>query len=113
MLLSKHQGYGCFLLEGVTGSGKTEVYLQLIASCLQRGQQAIVLIPEIGLTPQTLARFQKRFNCPIALLNSGLTDRERLLSWQSARSGEASIVIGTRSAVFTQTPNLAWAHYYR
>lgn len=104
--INGHQGYGSFLLEGITGSGKTEVYLQLIAGCLQRGQQALVLIPEIGLTPQTLSRFQRRFNCPIALLNSALTDRERLLSWQSARSGEAGIVIGTRSAIFTQLPNL-------
>ena len=94
-------GFGCFLLEGVTGSGKTEVYLQLIDQVLRQGLQALVLIPEIGLTPQTFSRFQQRFNCPIALLHSGLTDRERLLAWQQAATGEAGIIIGTRSAVFT------------
>ena len=93
--------YGCLLLEGITGSGKTEVYLQLISQCLAAGRQALILIPEIGLTPQTVQRFQQRFGEPIALLHSGLTDRERLLAWQQARSGEAAIVIGTRSAVFT------------
>lgn len=100
------KGYQCALLKGVTGSGKTEVYLQLIAKCLTEGKQALVLIPEIGLTPQTLARFQRRFNCPIALLHSGLTDRERALAWQQARSQQAKIVIGTRSAVFTAMPTL-------
>jgi primosomal protein N' (replication factor Y) len=99
--IDQQQGYNCYLLEGVTGSGKTEVYLQLIDQCLQRGQQALVLIPEIGLTPQTVSRFQRRFNCQIALLHSGLTDRERLLAWQAANTGTASIIIGTRSAVFT------------
>ncbi|ARN74398.1 primosomal protein N' [Oceanicoccus sagamiensis] len=99
-------GFQCYLLEGVTGSGKTEVYLQLIEQCLKRQQQALVLIPEIGLTPQTLSRFNNRFNCPIVTLHSGLTDRERLLAWQHAQSGEAGIILGTRSAVFTATANL-------
>lgn len=98
--------YCCFLLEGVTGSGKTEVYLQLIEQCLKREQQILVLIPEIGLTPQTFSRFQRRFSHNIALLHSGLTDRERQLAWQNARSGAARIVIGTRSAVFTPLPQL-------
>ncbi len=102
--IGSSEGYQCSLLEGITGSGKTEVYLQLIAQCLQRGQQSLVLIPEIGLTPQTLSRFRRRFNCPISLLHSGLTDRERLLAWQSANRGEAGIIIGTRSAVFTPMP---------
>ena len=92
-------------MEGVTGSGKTEVYLQLIAQCLLKGLQTLVLIPEIGLTPQTLNRFKRRFNCTIALLHSGLTDRERQLAWQSAYSGDAAIIIGTRSAIFTPLPN--------
>ncbi|MEE8059425.1 MAG: primosomal protein N' [Pseudomonadales bacterium] len=105
MAINSSEGYQCYLLEGITGSGKTEVYLQLIAQCLQRNLQTLVLIPEIGLTPQTLSRFQRRFNCPIALLHSGLTDRERLLAWQAARSGEAGIIIGTRSAVFTPLAN--------
>ncbi|MEH6558344.1 MAG: primosomal protein N' [Oceanicoccus sp.] len=100
------QQYQCSLLDGVTGSGKTEVYLQLIEKCLQAGRQTLVLIPEIGLTPQTLSRFQQRFNCPIAILHSGLTDRERLLAWQQAKIGEAGIIIGTRSAIFTPTLQL-------
>lgn len=94
-------GFHCFLLEGITGSGKTEVYLQIIQHCLDRGKQALILIPEIGLTPQTLGRFRQRFTCPIVSLHSGMTDRERLLAWQTARSGRAGVVIGTRSAVFT------------
>jgi primosomal protein N' (replication factor Y) len=89
-----------FLLFGVTGSGKTEVYLQTIAAVLARGEQALVLVPEIGLAPQTVARFRARFQTDIAVLHSGLTERERLDAWRAARSGRAGIVIGTRSAVF-------------
>ncbi len=99
-------GYGAFLLEGVTGSGKTEVYMQLIAACLEQGRQALVLVPEIGLTPQLVARFRGRFTRPLAVLHSGLNDRERLCAWQSAAAGEAAVVIGTRSAVFTPLPRL-------
>lgn len=98
--------FGCFLLEGVTGSGKTEVYLQLIAPCLARGQQVLVLIPEIGLTPQTVGRFQERFDANIAVLHSGLTDAQRYRAWEEARTGHAHIVIGTRSAIFTPLQNL-------
>lgn len=90
-----------FLLEGVTGSGKTEVYLQVMAEVLRRGQQVLVLVPEIGLTPQTLKRFQERFAVPIVMLHSALTDRERLDAWLDARGGHAAIIIGTRSAIFT------------
>lgn len=100
-LLAAGEGFSCHLLEGVTGSGKTEIYLQLINDCLQRGRQALVLVPEIGLTPQTLARFQQRFVANIAVLHSGLTDAQRYLAWEAARSGAAQIVIGTRSAIFT------------
>ena len=89
------------LLAGVTGSGKTEVYLQLIHRTLQAGKQALVLIPEINLGPQTLERFAKRFNARIALLHSAVNDRERLEAWLAARDGEAQIIIGTRSALFT------------
>lgn len=89
------------LLDGVTGSGKTEVYLQLIAKILARGEQALVLVPEIGLTPQTVARFQRRFRCPVVVMHSGLADGERFAAWRKAASGEAGIVIGTRSALFT------------
>jgi len=94
-------GFTAFLLAGVTGSGKTEVYLQLIRETLEAGKQALVLIPEINLGPQTLARFERRFNARIALLHSGINDRERLDAWLAARDGEADIIIGTRSALFT------------
>ncbi len=93
--------FQAFLLDGVTGSGKTEVYLQIIEQTLARGLQALVLVPEIGLTPQLIERFQRRFNLPLAVLHSGMSDRERLSSWMMARSGQTPIIIGTRSAVFT------------
>jgi primosomal protein N' (replication factor Y) len=89
-----------FLLHGVTGSGKTEVYLRAIADIVARGQQALVLVPEISLTPQLVARFAARFNAPLAVLHSSLADQERLRAWRLARSGEAPVVIGTRSAIF-------------
>lgn len=95
------EGFHSWLLEGVTGSGKTEIYLQAIEHCLQQQRQALVLIPEIGLTPQTMERFRRRFNVPVVILHSGLNDRERLDAWIAARDGEARIVIGTRSAIFT------------
>ncbi|MDA1106790.1 MAG: primosomal protein N' [Proteobacteria bacterium] len=95
------QGFQAFLLEGITGSGKTEVYLRLIERVIAAGQQALVLVPEIALTPQLMARFMQRFSVPVALLHSGLNDGERLHAWRTARSGQAPIVIGTRSAVFT------------
>ncbi|MAK87456.1 MAG: primosomal protein N', partial [Pseudomonas sp.] len=98
-------GFQAFLLEGVTGSGKTEVYLQLIHRVLEAGKQALVLIPEINLGPQTLARFEQRFNARIALLHSNVNDRERLDAWLAARDGEADIIIGTRSALFTPMKN--------
>ncbi|MCB1649854.1 MAG: primosomal protein N' [Pseudomonadales bacterium] len=93
--------FQCHLLDGVTGSGKTEVYLQVIAAVLAQGRQALVLVPEISLTPQTIARFRQRFQCHIAVLHSGLTDSERLNAWLEARDGVAQIIIGTRSALFT------------
>lgn len=105
--VSAHFGrFNASLLEGVTGSGKTEVYLQLIQRCLDQGKQALVLVPEIGLTPQTVQRFQARFTVPVALLHSGLNDRERLQGWLQSQSGQARILIGTRSAVFTPLPDL-------
>ncbi|MGY5451063.1 primosomal protein N' [Agarivorans sp. MS3-6] len=93
--------FQAFLIEGITGSGKTEVYLNVIAEVLAKGQQALVLVPEIGLTPQTLARFAERFNVPVYAIHSGLNDSERLNAWIKAKQGEAGIIIGTRSAVFT------------
>lgn len=94
------------LLQGVTASGKTEVYLQIIANVLAQGKQALVLVPEIGLTPQTIARFEKRFGNICHVLHSNITDRQRLDSWLAAKAGKASIIIGTRSAIFTLFPNL-------
>ena len=93
-----------FLLEGVTGSGKTEVYLRSIAPVLERGKQVLVLVPEIALTPQTLARFQRRF-VRVGMLHSNLTDHERLQTWLKCAAGQIDIVIGTRSAVFTPLPD--------
>jgi primosomal protein N' (replication factor Y) len=93
--------FQAFLLDGVTGSGKTEVYLQLADKVLAQGKQLLILVPEIGLTPQIVKRFQQRFALPIAVLHSGLSDQERMQSWLMAKEGKASIVIGTRSAVFT------------
>jgi len=92
--------YQAFLLQGATGSGKTEVYLQLAQRALARGQRVLVLVPEIGLTPQLLGRFEARLGVPIAALHSGLGDADRLAAWRAARSGEARVVLGTRSAVF-------------
>ncbi|MFO6424493.1 primosomal protein N' [Motilimonas sp. KMU-193] len=104
--INNADSFACYLLEGVTGSGKTEVYLNLIEHVLIQGKQALVLVPEIGLTPQTVARFKSRFNVPIYLVHSELTDRERLDTWLHGRVGSAAIVIGTRSAIFTPMLNL-------
>ena len=93
--------FQAFLLNGVTGSGKTEVYLQVIQAVLDQGKQALVLVPEIGLTPQMLSRFRNRFSVPLVLFHSKLTDKQRLENWILAKSGKASIIIGTRSALFT------------
>ena len=95
-----HGGFASFLLHGVTGSGKTEVYLRAIESVVARGEQALVLVPEIALTPQLVSRFAARFAAPLAVLHSSLTDQERLRAWRAARSGAAPVVIGTRSAIF-------------
>ncbi len=89
------------LLYGVTGSGKTEVYLRAIEHVLKQGKQAIVLVPEIGLTPQTINRFQTRFEAPLSIIHSSLTEKERALSWKRAKRGESAILLGTRSAIFT------------
>jgi len=92
--------FTAFLLEGVTGSGKTEVYLQVIEEVLLQGKQVLILVPEIGLTPQTLRRFEQRFGNIVAVWHSALTDLERLTVWQQAKYNQIGIVIGTRSAVF-------------
>lgn len=93
--------FSCHLIDGVTGSGKTEVYLQAMEAILANNQQVLVVVPEIGLTPQTLSRFEQRFNVPIALHHSGLNDKERLSTWLAAQQGSAAIIIGTRSSVFS------------
>jgi primosomal protein N' (replication factor Y) (superfamily II helicase) len=100
-------GYGTFLLDGVTGSGKTEIYLRILRDVIGRGKQALVLVPEIGLTPQLVARLRDRLGIEPAILHSGLGDSERLKAWRDARSGGAALVVGTRSAVFTPLPDLA------
>jgi primosomal protein N' (replication factor Y) len=94
------RGFATFLLDGVTGSGKTEVYLQAIAPLVAAGRQCLVLVPEISLTPQLVARFRRRFPAGVVEFHSGLTDAERLRAWAAARRGEARLVIGTRSAIF-------------
>jgi primosomal protein N' (replication factor Y) (superfamily II helicase) len=96
--LSKYQ---CFLLDGITGSGKTEVYMRIMQEQLSKGLQCLILVPEIGLTPQTVARFKQRFQCAVVSLHSGLNETERMTAWSQARDGSAGIVIGTRSAIFT------------
>ena len=100
------EGFNVWLLEGVTGSGKTEIYLQYIEEVLKKGKQVLVLVPEIGLTPQTVRRFQARFNVEIDVLHSNLNDTQRLNVWERARTGQSAILIGTRSALFTQFSNL-------
>jgi len=99
--ISAAPGFACFLLDGVTGSGKTEVYLRCIEQALAAGRQSLLLVPEIGLTPQLQERVARRFRVPVAALHSGLPDGERLRAWCGARDGSCGIVIGTRSAIFT------------
>jgi primosomal protein N' (replication factor Y) len=105
-VLNSLKQFQAFLLDGVTGSGKTEVYLQIIDQILLQNKRALILVPEIGLTPQITERFQKRFQEPIAVLHSGLTDRERLDAWLQVKEEKIRIIIGTRSAVFTPINNL-------
>jgi len=103
--ISNTKQFQPFLLSGVTGSGKTEVYLRVIAEILKKNQQALVLVPEISLTPQTVARFEARFSVPILLLHSGLSDKKRCDAWLVATQTQPRIVIGTRSAVFAPLKN--------
>ncbi len=95
-----------FLLHGITGSGKTEVYLHAVEHALRRQRRALVLVPEIGLTPQLVGRFRERFAVTVAVLHSGLTDGERLAAWRECVAGSARIVLGTRSAVFAPIADL-------
>jgi primosomal protein N' (replication factor Y) len=98
--------YESFVLQGATGSGKTEVYLQCATRVLARGGSVLVLVPEIGLTPQLVRRFDQRLNTRTAVLHSALGDAARLAAWRAARDGSARIVLGTRSAVFAPLPDL-------
>jgi len=104
--MRERAGFAAYLLDGVTGSGKTEVYLQLMHDVLTRGKQVLVLVPEIGLTPQLVGRLRNRLGIEPALLHSALTDVERLRAWRGARGGTAKLVVGTRSAIFAPMPEL-------
>ena len=105
-ILSARERFQAFLLEGVTGSGKTEVYLATIRAMLAEGAQALVLIPEIGLTPQTVRRFEQGLGVRVAAMHSGLSDGQRHDAWLRARDGSARVVVGTRSAIFAPLPDL-------
>jgi primosomal protein N' (replication factor Y) len=101
------KGYRCFLLHGITGSGKTEIYVHLMNHVLQQGKQVLLLVPEINLTPQLESYFRSRFpDAELISLHSGMSDGERLNKWLSAQAGHACIVLGTRLAVFTPLPHL-------
>jgi primosomal protein N' (replication factor Y) (superfamily II helicase) len=104
--INQLNGYAQVLLHGVTGSGKTEVYLQAIAPLLNQNKSALVLVPEIGLTPQLTDRFRARFGNKVSVYHSALSDGERYDTWRQMLTGEAQVVIGTRSAVFAPLPNL-------
>ncbi len=97
--------FRCHLLDGITGSGKTEIYLKLIEQVLGSGQQVLVLVPEIGLTPQLVRRFSERLGLQPAVYHSGLSDGQRLAAWSAARSGQARLMLGTRSALFMPMDN--------
>ena len=106
--ITQAQGYACFLLHGITGSGKTEVYVHLMHDVLQRGGQVLLLVPEINLTPQLENYFRSRFPyVNLISLHSGLSEGERLHNWQQAQADAAQIVLGTRLAVFAELPGLA------
>ena len=106
--VTRSSGYKCFLLHGITGSGKTETYMHLIHDALQQGGQVLLLVPEINLTPQLESYFHSRFpNTELVSLHSGLNDSERTQGWLRAQSGNAHIVLGTRLAVFTPMPRLS------
>lgn len=105
-VLAQQNSFQAFLLQGVTGSGKTEVYLAMIEAVLAQGKQVLVLVPEIGLTPQTAQRFEAYLQQPVLAMHSGLNDKERHCAWHLIRSGEAKVLLGTRSAIFTPFQNL-------
>ena len=105
-MLQQREGFAAFLLDGVTGSGKTEVYLQVIRDVLAADRQVLIHVPEIGLTPQLVSRLRQRLGIEPAVLHSRLNAADRLTAWRNARQGLAKLVVGTRSAVFTPMPDL-------
>jgi primosomal protein N' (replication factor Y) len=107
LLAALDNGYATFVLQGITGSGKTEVYLRVIAEVRRRGRGALVLVPEIALTPQLAARFRARFGDDVAVLHSGLPPGERAAAWRRLRRGEVGIAVGARSGIFAPVRDLA------
>lgn len=105
-ILQATDHYQGFLLHGITGSGKTEVYLNIAQTLLEKGKQILVLVPEIGLTPQMISRFEKRLNTRVVGIHSQLNETQKLDAYLMAKNGEAGIVLGTRSAIFTPMPDL-------
>jgi len=106
-VLKSAENYQGFLLHGVTGSGKTEVYLNITQAMLDQGKQILVLVPEIGLTPQMIARFESRLETRVVAIHSQLNETQKLDSYLMASSGKAGVVLGTRSAIFAPMPNLS------
>lgn len=104
-ILRQRHRYATLLLAGVTGSGKTEVYLTVAQRLLRRGRQVLILVPEIGLTPQLVRRIERRLGCPATVYHSGLSEGERLAAWKAAADGRAQVLVGTRSAVFLPLSN--------
>ena len=105
-VLKSENNFHGFLLHGVTGSGKTEVYLSITQAMLKKGRQVLVLVPEIGLTPQMIARFEERVEAKVVAVHSQLNETQKLDAYLMAKTGEAGVVLGTRSAIFTPMPNL-------
>ncbi len=105
-VLKSENNFHGFLLHGVTGSGKTEVYLSITQALLKKGRQILVLVPEIGLTPQMIARFEERVGAKVVAVHSQLNETQKLDAYLMAKNGEAGVVLGTRSAIFTPMPNL-------
>jgi len=105
-IIDKNENFDCFLLDGITGSGKTEVYIRLVKKLVAEGKQALILVPEIGLTPQLFHEFTKRIQGRVAVFHSGLTPVARARAWIKAKSGEIDVIVATRSGIFTPFTNL-------
>ncbi|MFK8013100.1 MAG: primosomal protein N' [Marinicellaceae bacterium] len=105
--INKKTGFDSYLLDGITGSGKTEIYIRLVKQLVKKSKQALVLVPEIGLTPQLFHEFAKRIHGRVAVLHSGLTPVARARAWEKAKKGEIDVIVATRSGIFTPFNNLA------